>query len=241
MPSTEELHRHLGILRRRDKNIARAISKAGLPTSRRMEPGFATLIRIIIDQQVSAASGAAIWNKLCAAANNKVTAQTLLEMGENGLRTCGFSGQKARYSLGVAEAVHLGNLDFESLSAMGDEDVRTTLVKLKGIGPWSADIYLMFGMGRHNIWPVGDLALQYSAQVLLGLRRRPKPEKLETIGESWKPYRSSAALMLWRFWHFHVQEKRTKKPRSGKKPSKHGSTAKKTTTKRKKQTQKKIN
>jgi DNA-3-methyladenine glycosylase II len=208
--STEELKRHLSILRRRDKKLSEAIKLAGFPESRRMEGGFGTLIRIIIDQQVSTASGRAIWNKLVAATENDVSAARLLKMGETGLRSCGFSGQKARYSLGVSEATHGGHLNFEALHDMSDDDVRNKLTELKGIGPWSADIYLMFGMGRPNIWPVGDLVLQYSAAAMLGLRKRPTPKKLDKIGEAWIPYRSSAALMLWRYWH-HVVESRKKK------------------------------
>ncbi len=202
MPSTADINRHLGILRRRDKKIAQAIKQAGLPGSRKMNPGFATLIRIIIDQQVSVAAGASIWAKLQAAAV-KVTPEVLVNLSEPGLRACGFSGQKARYALGVAEATQAGTLDFDALENMDDNAVRATLIALKGVGPWTADIYLMFGMGRADVWPVGDLVLQYAAAALLGLRQRPTPQRLEKIGHAWRPYRSSAALLLWRYWH-HV-------------------------------------
>lgn len=201
MPSTEDLRRHLGLLRRRDKKLSEAIKLAGFPQSRRMQPGFGTLIRIIIDQQVSTASGAAIWAKLSNAAQSNVAPDVLLNMGEPGLRRCGFSGQKARYALGVADATSSGDLNFDALLTMDDDAVREKLIALKGIGPWSADIYLMFGMGRPNVWPVGDLVLQYAAERMLGLRKRPTPERLEKIGETWRPYRSSAALMLWHYWH----------------------------------------
>jgi len=201
VPSTEDLRRHLGLLRRRDKKLSEAIKLAGFPQSRRMQPGFGTLIRIIIDQQVSTASGAAIWAKLSNATQSNVAPDVLLNMGEPGLRGCGFSGQKARYALGVADATSSGDLNFDALLTMDDDAVREKLIALKGIGPWSADIYLMFGMGRPNVWPVGDLVLQYAAERMLGLRKRPTPERLEKIGETWRPYRSSAALMLWHYWH----------------------------------------
>jgi DNA-3-methyladenine glycosylase II len=194
----------LGILRRRDKYIARAIAAAGMPSSRRMTPGFATLIRIIVDQQVSVAAGASIWRKLSTAAQGEVTPARLLTLGESGLRGCGFSGQKARYSLGVAEATRAGELDFAALDSLEDDAVRTALTALKGIGPWTADIYLMFGMGRPDVWPVGDLGLQNSAKSLLGLHKRPTPERLEKIGADWSPYRSGAALLLWHYWHHLV-------------------------------------
>ena len=211
MPSTADINRHLGILRRRDKKIAHAIKQAGLPGSRKMNPGFATLIRIIVDQQVSVAAGASIWAKLEAAANQDVVPARLLKLGEPGLRACGFSGQKARYALGVAEATQAGVLDFDALESMDDDTVRTTLIALKGVGPWTADIYLMFGMGRADVWPVGDLVLQHSARALLGLRQRPTPQRLEKIGQAWRPYRSSAALLLWRYWHHVGQEAKAAK------------------------------
>ncbi len=206
MSSTDDVHKHLGILRRRDKKIAAAIKAAGLPGSRKLRPGFATLIRIIVDQQVSVAAGASIWAKLLAATGGEVTPSRLLNLAESGLRSCGFSGQKARYALGAAEAAAAGDLDFDALETMPDEDVRAKLIALKGVGPWTVDIYLMFGMGRPDVWPVGDLVIQHSARALLGLRTRPSPERLTKLGENWRPYRSSAALLLWHYWH-HVSEK----------------------------------
>jgi DNA-3-methyladenine glycosylase II len=199
--STEDVHKHLGVLRRRDKKISAAIKAAGLPGSRKMQPGFATLIRIIVDQQVSVAAGASIWRKLESAAQGEVSPARLLKLNEPGLRGCGFSGQKARYALGVAEATRAGDLDFAALNDMPDDAVRKILIALKGVGPWTVDIYLMFGMGRPDVWPVGDLVLQHSARAMLGLRQRPTPERLTKIGEDWKPYRSSAALLLWHYWH----------------------------------------
>jgi DNA-3-methyladenine glycosylase II len=202
--TTDHVRRHLGLLRKRDDNIARAIAAAGYPSSRRMTPGFATLIRVIVDQQVSVAAGASIWKKLGAAARDDVSPRRLLKLGEPGLRACGFSGQKARYALGVAEATRAGDLDFAVLDALDDDAVRAALTALKGIGPWTADIYLMFGMGRPDVWPVGDLGLQNAARALLGLRQRPSPERLEKIGADWSPYRSGAALLLWHYWHHLV-------------------------------------
>ncbi|MSO97020.1 MAG: DNA-3-methyladenine glycosylase 2 family protein [Rhodospirillaceae bacterium] len=205
MSSTDDISRHLGILRRRDKHIASAIKQAGLPNSRRMEPGFATLIRIIVDQQVSVAAGASIWAKLKTASNGEVTPKGLLNLNEAGLRSCGFSGQKARYALGVAQSTQAGELDFDAMLHMDDEAVRAKLIALKGIGPWTVDIYLMFGMGRPDIWPVGDLGIQNAARALMGLRKRPTPERLEKIGADWSPYRSAAALLLWHYWHYRVE------------------------------------
>ena len=209
MSSTDDIRRHLGILKRRDKHIANAIKQAGLPNSRRMQPGFSTLIRIIVDQQVSVAAGASIWAKLKTAAKGDVTPARLLNLSETGLRSCGFSGQKARYALGVAESTKAGELDFDALLHVDDESVREKLIALKGIGPWTVDIYLMFGMGRPDVWPVGDLGIQNAARALMGLRKRPTPERLEKIGADWSPYRSAAALLLWHYWHYVVDKAKT--------------------------------
>lgn len=198
--NADDIKRHLGVLRRRDKRISHAIKFAGLPEPRVVGAGFATLIRIIGDQQVSTAAGAAIWAKLKRNAGGRVTAARLLKLGEAGMRASGFSGQKARYALGLAEAVDAGTLNLKALERADDETVRTTLMAFKGIGAWTADIYLMFGMGRPDVWPVGDLALQVAVQMLHELKARPTPKELHGLGEGWRPYRSSASLLLWRYY-----------------------------------------
>lgn len=195
-----EIKHQLGILRRRDQRFARAIKSAGMPGVRTMRPGLATLIRIVTDQQVSVAAAAAIWTKLISAAGGAVTPRRLLALGETGLRHAGLSGQKARYSLGLAEGCISRRLNFSSLGRATDEDVRKTLMSFKGIGLWSADIYLMFAMGRPDIWPVGDLGLQISVKLLHNLKTKPSPKELEKTAEPWRPYRSSAALLLWHYY-----------------------------------------
>lgn len=198
--SIEEIKRHLGVIRRRDKHLSQAIKVAGWPEPRIVGPGFATLIRIIGDQQVSTAAGAAIWAKLKRNAGGRVTAQRLLDLGEDGVRASGFSGQKTRYALGLAEATASGKLNFKALERADDDTVRATLTAFKGIGDWTADIYLMFGLGRPDVWPVGDLALQLAVQILHGLEAKPSAKELLAIGETWRPYRSSASLLLWRYY-----------------------------------------
>lgn len=200
MKDQGELDRHLGILRRRDKHIAGAIKLAGLPDARGGTPGFATLIRIIVDQQVSVAAGAAIWAKLKRAAGGRVTAAGLLRLGEDGLRSNGLSGQKARYALGLADATDAGRLNFRRLARADDAEVRETLTAFKGVGDWTADIYLLFGMGRPDVWPVGDLAIQHAVRMLHGLKGLPVAKDLEAVGAPWRPYRSSAALLLWHYF-----------------------------------------
>jgi DNA-3-methyladenine glycosylase II len=197
--TAEEIKRQLGTLRRRDPRISHAIKAVGFPGPRMMSPGFATLTRIIIDQQVSTAAGAAIWAKLRKAAGN-ITPARLLALGERGLRSCGLSSQKARYTLGIADATAARTLNFAALSKADDAAVREALMAFKGVGVWTADIYLMFGMGRPDIWPVGDLGLQNAVQLLHGLKVRPTPKAMEEIAEPWRPYRTSAAILLWRYY-----------------------------------------
>ena len=195
-----DLHRHLGILRRRDKRISSAIKLAGLPAARGMEPGFASLIHIIVDQQVSTAAGAAIWAKLKKAAGGRVSPRSLLTIGEKGLRASGMSGSKTRYALGLAEAATAKKLNLRALERADDAEVRATLTAFKGIGNWTADIYLLFGMGRPDVWPVGDLAIQHAIRMLHELDEKPKADVCEALGEPWRPYRSSAAIFLWHYF-----------------------------------------
>ncbi len=194
------LHRHLGILRRRCPHIRRAIKEVGLPEPRSYERGFPTIINIICTQQVSTAAGETIFQRVVKACGGTITPKAVLRLGEPGLRACGFSGPKARYALGAADAVLAGTLNFDALHAANDEEARAMLTALKGIGNWSADIYLMFAMGRADIWPVADLALQHGVRLLHGKKARPSLNAMEKAAESWRPYRSGAAILLWRYY-----------------------------------------
>mgnify|MGYP003571152830 CR=1 FL=1 len=176
-----------------------AMRQYGNPRSRKRDPGFATLVRIIVDQQVSVQAGAAIWARLELTAG-EVTPEKVTSLGENGLRGAGLSGAKARYVLGIARAIMVGELDLIRLGRCREETVLRELTKLKGIGRWTAEIYMMFALGRPDILPVGDIALQAATGRLLGLEQRPGPADLEDIGERWRPYRSVASVMLWHFY-----------------------------------------
>lgn len=176
-----------------------AMVEHGRPRSRKRAPGFATLVRIIVDQQVSVQAGAAIWARLETALGS-VTPRAVLAAGEEGLRAAGLSGQKARYVMGIADAIVGGGLDLERLARCREDTIRRELTALKGIGDWTADIYLMFALGRADVWPVADIALQAAAGRLIGLDERPDAKGLLEIGERWRPYRSVAAVMLWHFY-----------------------------------------
>jgi len=182
-----------------DRRMARAVEILGIPPSRRRRPGFATLVRIIIDQQVSVQSGAAVWRRLEAGVG-RVTAKSILATTEADLRAFGFSRAKVRYVRGLAEAVTTRRISFKALQTQDDQAARETLMTVPGIGAWTADIYLMFSLDRPDVWPVGDIALAASAQNLLRMKQRPSPAELEKIGSRWRPWRTSAAVLLWHFY-----------------------------------------
>lgn len=179
--------------------MGNAAEAYGNPKSRKKVPGFTTLVRIIIDQQVSVQAGAAIWNRLETAAGD-VTPEVVLGLGEEGMRLAGLSGAKARYVLGIANGIKQGDLDLPRLHRCREETIFRELTALKGIGRWTAEIYMMFALGKPDIMPVGDIALQAAAGRLMGLAERPGPDQLEEIAERWRPYRSVAAEMLWHFY-----------------------------------------
>lgn len=162
-------------------------------------PGFAGLVDIIISQQVSVASAAAIRARVQAAGLDQEL--NVLEQGEAGLLQAGLSRPKARYIFGLAEA----RVDYEALTVLGDAEAFGTLVALTGIGPWTAQVYLMFCLGRPDIFPAGDLALQEAARVLFDLPKRPSPQELSALAEAWSPWRSVAARGLFAYYRILKQ------------------------------------
>lgn len=181
--------------------MARAYAEAGAPLPRRRPDGFPAIVSSIIGQQVSAHAGAAIQRRVEAGLGN-VSAEAVLAKSDDELRAFGLSRPKVKYIRGVAEAVTAGDLDFDSLRQSPDDEVLETLTRLKGIGQWTAEIYLMFALGRPDVMPSGDLALAESAARLMRLEARPKPKELAIIAERWRPWRSTAALMLWYYYRF---------------------------------------
>ncbi len=172
---------------------------AGLPAARHMPPGFATLLRIIVNQQVSTQSGAAIWKRL-AETVSEITPDTIVALDEAGLKAVGFSRAKARYGLALSESILDGSLPLDALSQMSGDRVTEALVKVKGIGRWTAEIYLMVALGRSDVWPAGDTALAEATGQLLSLPHRPDVKQMDEIAERWRPWRSTAALMLWHYY-----------------------------------------
>ncbi len=189
----------LRALGRQDPDLARAIAAVGPPPPRARPAGFASLLDIILAQQVSTSSYRAIAQRL-EAAIGVYTPAAILELGEGHFREIGFSRQKVIYARGLAEAAHAGALDLDAISCLPDDAAMAELMKLKGIGRWTAEIYLMFCLGRSDILPAGDLALREAAGMVKRKRKRPDEDQLRRMGQAWRPWRSVAARLLWHYY-----------------------------------------
>ena len=185
------------ILCQQDSDLALIYARFGAPPLWAREPGFATLVHIILEQQVSLASAKAAFDRLNAAI--ALTPKNFLKLDDAELLAIGFSRQKTRYVRLLSQAV-LAGFDLEGLGQLEDSEAITQLIEHKGIGKWTADIYLLMALGRPDVWPVGDLALQVAYKNLKGLPQRPIGEVFEQIGEPWKPLRSVAARLLWHYY-----------------------------------------
>jgi DNA-3-methyladenine glycosylase II len=183
----------------KDPDLAHILTTLNPPTFWTRKPGFASLIRIILEQQVSLASARACFDRLLAAVS-PLTPERFLELDEALLKSCGFSRQKAAYSRNLTEAIVEGSLNLNQFKIMTDQKVRTELVKIKGIGPWTANIYLLTVLRRPDIWPKEDLALAVAAQKIKRLKTRPTPQELEDLSSVWKPWRAVAARLLWHYY-----------------------------------------
>jgi len=184
---------------RADPDFGRVLDAHGLPPHRFRPPGFATLLRAIVAQQVSTASALAIWGRV----TDKLprpTAAGFLALTDADLRAIGFSRQKVEYGRGLAEAVATKRLDMAALRRMDDEAALTALVALKGIGRWTAEIYLMFALDRTDVFPADDLALMVAAQRLKQLPARPTGKALRALAAPWRPWRTVAAQLLWHYY-----------------------------------------
>ena len=176
--------------------MGRAIAIAGYPEARIRSRGYATLLRTIVGQQVSVAAAASVWGKLEALLGAEVAPDVLLEADFDALRACGLSRQKQGYARSLCELVVSGELSLDALPA-DDEAAIAELTRIKGIGRWSAEIYLLFAEGRPDIWPAGDLAVQAGLHKLLGLAERPSEKETRLLAEGWRPHRGAAAIFTW--------------------------------------------
>ena len=194
--SNELLITAVDTLTAQDAALAGVVERFGYPPLWPREPGFPTLLKLILEQQVSLASAQAAYDRLLGVVG-MLTPERLLALNDETLRTVGFSRQKARYARLLAEAVLNGSLDVDALLHLDDESVRTELQKITGIGPWTAEVYLLMALLRPDVWPRGDIALASAAQQVKGLPSRPSQAELHDLAEQWRPWRAVAARILW--------------------------------------------
>lgn len=197
---------HLSV---QDAILGGIVAEHGMPTLLDRPQGFSTLVYTILEQQVSLASARATYEKL-----NKrlpeLSPASLLALSDGEMLQIGFSRQKARYSRLLAQAINDGSIDLEALPQKSDEQVFSILTSLTGIGPWTANIYLLSALKRPNIWPAGDLALQIAAHEVYDLDDRPGTDDFKSFGDQWEPYRAVAARIL---WQYYLSTNRTDKKR----------------------------
>ena len=198
-----QLREHLDAVAADDAIVAAAIERCGYPEERIRSTGYRTLLRTIVGQQVSVASAAAVWNKLEAELGEDMLPQDLLARDFDTLRACGLSRQKQGYARSLCELVASGELAFDNLPE-DDEAAIAELTRIKGIGRWSAEIYLLFAEGRPDIWPAGDLAVQIEIGRILGLPERPSEALTRQVAEGWRPHRGAAAIMAWHHYNTEV-------------------------------------
>ena len=194
--SQQQLNAGIDALAERDANFARALGNAGYPEPRIRAPGYTTLLRTIVGQQVSVAAANSIWNKLEAQFGEGCPAEVMAAAEFDTLRGCGLSGQKQGYAKSLAQLILDGDLTFDALPA-DDEEAIALLTRVKGIGRWSAEIYLLFAEGRPDIWPAGDLAIQVGLGRILGLPERPSEKEIRAAAEDWRPHRGAVTLLTW--------------------------------------------
>jgi len=197
------IRKHVEALASREPAFAKVVERHGIPGPRESEPGAQTLLRTIVGQQVSVAAARSMWAKLEAAFGSPPDLRLLLSATDEQLRAAGMSRQKSGYIRSLAELVISGELDLASLPP-DDEEAIALLTRIKGIGRWSAEIYLLFAEGRADVFPAGDLAVMIELGRLMGLPDRPSEKQLRELAEPWRPYRGAAAILAWHSYNSAV-------------------------------------
>ena len=196
--SSRHIRRSLDAVATEDRDVRRALRLVGYPAERRRAEGFETLLRIIVGQQVSVAAATAIQSRLGEALKGDVSAAKVLRVRETTLQRAGLSRPKVRYARGLARAVRSGELDFEGIATLPDEEAMARIQAVPGLGPWSAQIYVMFSLGRPDVWPHDDVGALRGLQKMARLAERPTPEEGAVRVASMSPHRSAVALLAWR-------------------------------------------
>jgi len=197
-----------------DPDLAAIVECHGLPEFWAREPGLPTLVLLILEQQVSLASARAAYDRL-ETRLGRLTTAGILASTDAELRADGFSRQKARYVRVLSSAIEDGSFDLDLVATLDDDGARAALVSLPGIGPWTAEVYLLSALRRPDTWPAGDIALQEAVRRARGLEARPSPDELEAIGEAWRPHRATAARLL---WHLYLSDPRPVRPAAARQP-----------------------
>ncbi len=190
----------MDVLAARDPQLAALRERIGDPPPRILPPGFATLLQIMTAQQISVRAAAAIWRRLEQAAGAPPDHHWIAGQTVEALRACGVGFRKITHAQGLAAAVMDGRLGLDRHHAASDEEVAAEIIALNGFGRWSADIYLLFALGRADVFPADDLAVQVGYQRLRGLDRRPTPKALRPMVEHWAPWRGVGAMFLWHYY-----------------------------------------
>ena len=201
--TNSSIQEHVEALASREPAFARVVEKFGVPPPRKSEPGAHTLLRTIVGQQVSVAAARSMWAKLEAAFGTPPDLTLLLAASDEEMRAAGMSRQKAGYIRSLAELVTSRELDLGNLPE-DDEEAIALLTKIKGIGRWSAEIYLLFAEGRADVFPAGDLAVMVEIGRLMGLPDKPSEKQLRELAEPWRPYRGAAAVLAWHSYNSAV-------------------------------------
>jgi DNA-3-methyladenine glycosylase II len=197
--SDADLHKALRKLIKADPRLAPVLEKAGRPALRRREAGFAGLCAIVTSQQLSTSSARAIWGRL-SAAFDPFHHDAVRNARVDKLARLGLSKPKILTLKAIGAALAQGKIDLDAISRMEADDAHTALIALHGIGPWTADIYLLFCLGHADAWPAGDLALQEAARLAFSLTTRPNAKEMVMLGEAWRPWRGVAAHLLWAYY-----------------------------------------
>jgi DNA-3-methyladenine glycosylase II len=201
--TTDTLHESLDELAKLEPAFAAVLKKHGRPEPRVSPPGATTLLRTIVGQQVSVAAARSMWAKLEAAFGSPPDLKKLLVATDEDMRSAGMSRQKAGYIRSLAGLVTSGELNLDALPDDNEEAIEL-LTRIKGIGRWSAEIYLLFAEGRRDVFPAGDLAVQVELGRLMGLEGKPTEKQIRELGERWKPHRGAAAVLAWHSYNSAV-------------------------------------
>jgi DNA-3-methyladenine glycosylase II len=201
--TSSSISKHVRALADREPAFAGVLKKHGMPEPRISDPGATTLLRTIVGQQVSVAAARSMWAKLEGAFGSPPDLNRLLAASDEELRAAGMSRQKAGYIRSLASLVLSGELDLDKLPKDNEEAI-ALLTKIKGIGRWSAEIYLLFAEGRADVFPAGDLAVQIELGRLMGLKDKPTEKQLRELAEAWSPYRGAAAVLAWHSYNSAV-------------------------------------